>query len=534
LIRRAAAVLFLAACAAVPAAAYARATVSLEGGATYFFSDTLNLVARDGATLRLADGTTAHADAAYVDLRADRAVLAGHASVARGGTTAQADAIAIDLDGESVDLLDATSGVTRTTRALAPGAHAEIDAVRFAFPELDDRYAFIRSRRADITPHANVRFTPAAFPTSVGSFPVPTYLHTYATGAGFAATSLSGANFDQPYGIAGTRNALSAVHALWLDGPGAAGAFQQQLVAGDDAYVTAALQTPLRGSSSLAFNAYRRMGSRYTFSMDGFDGYGLRFVHGSLGAAFGAAGGRLDYRRFSTGASQFDASLRSPDLHLLGQTTIRFGADAGFDAQRGGLLYQLPDRRQYATVWRHGVDAFVATPIVNGPLGTKLSATFDASRTWYAFPHHYDAVSANGALSRKLSRHVTLFAGYDNFWSASIYPNAQGVFFAAPPPRFAPDGTPWAGYAAFDGAAVARAANVDLQVTPNANTSVRVSVRHYSDFLQFDGIGRPQWEARADARFRPFPNVGISIGRAYDFGWGGTRWVPRWTFGISP
>jgi hypothetical protein len=129
---------------------------------------------------------------------------------------------------------------------------------------------------------------------------------------------------------------------------------------------------------------------------------------------------------------------------------------------------------------------------------------------------------------------VTLFAGYDNFWSASVYPNAQNVFFPPELPPLTPDGTPWLGRNAYEGTAVARAVNVDLQVAPNANTSVRVSVRHFSDFLQFNGIGRPLWEARADARFRPFPNVGLSIGRAYDFGWGGTRWVPRWTFGISP
>jgi hypothetical protein len=75
-----------------------------------------------------------------------------------------------------------------------------------------------------------------------------------------------------------------------------------------------------------------------------------------------------------------------------------------------------------------------------------------------------------------------------------------------------------------------------VQFTPrgDSNTSFRLAVTHTADFPQFNGYGRPQWEARADARFRPFPNVGIDVGRAYDFAWGGTRWQPRWSFAITP
>jgi len=198
-VRAAPASLVFAACAVLlPGAAFARASVSLEGGSVVFFSDTLALIARDHATLTFADGTRARADAAYVDLKTDRVVLAGHARVMRGAAALGADAIALELDGDRVDLLDASSGVSRTTRRLGAATAAEFDAVRFAFPDVDDRNAFIRSRRAAITPHADVRFTPAAFPTSVGGLPVPSYLYTYATGAGFGATSLGGATFDQP------------------------------------------------------------------------------------------------------------------------------------------------------------------------------------------------------------------------------------------------------------------------------------------------------------------------------------------------
>lgn len=533
--RRAVAI-FAAACAvALPCAASARPAATLDGGSIVFFADTLAVIARDGATLALADGTRARADAAYVDLKTNRVVLAGHAHLARGASAASADAVALELDGDRVDLLDAASGVTRTTRALGAASAAEFDADRFAFPDVDDRGAFIRSKRAKITPHADVRFTPASFPTSVGGVPVPSYLYTYATGAGFGSTSLSGATFDQPYGLWGSPSSLTAVHARYESGPGVALALQQQIVSGDDAYATASIDAPLHGYSVRGFSAYKRIGSRYTVSADGTSTIYGSLAHVGTTAAFGNAGGGLDYTRTSFGGSSFTANLRTPDRPLFGGATWRLRGEVGFDAQRGGLLSALPDAHSYSTVWRHGLDLFVASPVVRAPLGTTLATTFDLSRTWYAFPHHSDALGANATASKPLLRNVTLFAGYQALWSSDVYPNAQALFFPTPVlPVLLPDGTPYYGYAAFSGARTQRTQSAELQFTPNGATSVRLSVFHTSDFPQFEGFGRPQWEARTDVKFRPFPNIGIDVGRAYDFAWGGTRWVPRWSFAITP
>ncbi|HEY0615577.1 MAG TPA: hypothetical protein VGC96_13080 [Candidatus Elarobacter sp.] len=523
--------------AAAPLAASARPTATVEAPSVVFFSDTLAVVARGGAALVLADGTRAHADAAYVDLKSNRVVLAGHARITRGDAAAGADAVALELEGRDVDLLDAASGVRRTTRALGAAAPAEFDAQRFAFPEVDDRDAFIKSKRAAITPRADVRFTPAAFPTSVGGVPVPSYLYTYSTGAGFASNSLPGATFDQPYGLWGSQTSLTALHARWEDGPGAALALQQQIVSGDEAYVAAAFDLPLRGTSVRSFNAYRRMGARYTLVADGTSTIYQTVTHVGMTAAFGAAGGRVDYARGSGGGSTFDASLRTPDRPLIGGATWRLRGDVGFDAQRGGLISQVPDRAHYSTVWRHGLDLFVASPVVHVPFNATLSATFDAARTWYAFPHHYDTLSGSATLSRPLTRTLTLFAGYQALWSADVYPNAQAVFYPTPlTPLLTPDGTPYLGYSAYTGARTFRTQNADLQYTPEPNTSLRLSVIHTGDFPQFNGypFDRPAWEVRGEARFRPFRNVGLDVGRAYDFGWGGRRWVPRWTFAITP
>ena len=520
--------------AGFPLAASARTQAALDGGTLVFFADTLAIVARDGATLTLADGTRARADAAYVDLKKDVVVLAGHAHVERGAASANADAAALDLDTDRIDLLDAASGVSRTTRALGPSAAAEFDAQRFAFPDVDDRGAFIRSKHAKIVPHADVRFTPAAFPTSVGGVPVPSYLYTYATAAGFSASSLPGATFDQPYGLFGSPTSLTALHARYESGPGIALGLQQHIVSGDTAFVTASVDAPLRGYAVRSITAYEQLGSRFTISADGTSTIYGSVAHALLTAAVGAAGSALDYTRDSGGGSRFTASLHSPDRPLFAGATWRVGTSLGFDAQRGGFLTQLPDHHDYSTVWRHGLNLFVSGPKVH-PLNTPIDTTFTAARTWYSFPHHTDTLGTNATASHPLMRNVTLFAGYQGSWSADVYPNAQGLFYPTPvTPLLLPDGTPYYGYAAFTGASMLRSQNADLVFTPNGNTSFRLTVVHSSDFPQYRGFGRPQWEARTDVKFRPFPNIGLDVGRAYDFAWGGTRWVPRWSFAITP
>jgi hypothetical protein len=525
----------LATLAAIPLPAGARATATLESGRLFFFADTLGIVARDGASLVLPDGTRARGDAAYVDLRDDRAILAGDARIEHRDATLHADAIAVDLDDDRVDLLDAASGATTTTRGLATPSATEIDASRFAFPDLDDAHAYIRSRRATITAHASARFSPAAFPTSVGALPVPSYLYTYATAAGFGATSLPGAAFDQPYGLFGTPSSLTALHARWIDGSGPSLGLQEQLVSGDTAYLAASIDAPLHGIGVRGLNAYRRLDDRSTFTLAGTSTIYGWSTNAALTRTFGRAIGRLTYGLASGGFSTADLSLRSPDRPLFAGATWSVLADLGFDAQRGGLLTALPDAPNWPTVWRHGIDASVATPVVRGPFQTRVAATFDAKRTWYAFPHYRDDLAMNATVSRTLSRTISLFAGYAADWSNDVYPTAQALFY--PPtllPAIAPDGTPWPDRAAFTGAGMLRGESLTAQLTPNPNTTLRVSIAHNADFPQFHGYGLPAWAMSADARFRPFPNIGLDVGRSYEFDWGGTRWLPRWNFAVTP
>lgn len=492
----------------------AKATLRVAASELGFYAQSMSIVARGAVTVDAPEGNGS-ADAAFLDLRRNRLVLAGNAHL---GSYA-GDAIAVDLDDHSVATLHLEDG--------APSGD-------FAFPDVDPREVFIRSRRATIVERANVRFVPAAFPSSAGAVPVPSYLYTFAEGSGFSAQSLPGASFDQPYGIAGTPSSLLAAHLRYEQGAGGVVAIDHHLVDGDRSYLVTSVDGPFAAGRTLGISGYRRLGARYTTSLDGAASRGFYAVHVGQSAAFGLAGARLDASAFSGGGGNAELSVRSPDRPLFLGLTYRLRADLGIDVQRGGVLPQLADRASYGTLWHHGVDLFVATPQWRGPLGTSVSATFDVARTWYAFPLQHEALTGTVAASRRFGT-ITLSGLYSQSNDLRRYFGLQGLFYPAPVvPLVAPDGTPWPGFAAFTGASTARLAQFDVQFVTSPTTTYRVTLSHTNDFPQFHGFGRPVDEVRLGARFRLTPNIGVDVARAYDFAWGGTRWQPTWQFSILP
>jgi len=201
-----------------PLSALAKPVAEIRGGSVLFYNDSLAIVVRNGVTAQLANGMRISATTAYVDLRTDRAVFAGNVEIVRGTATLRADALALDLPGRKIDVLRNGAGIMQTDAALTALQAAPGDGSAFAFPDLADGREYIRARRAVIVSRTSVRFRPAAFPTSAGAPPVPMYLYTFAAGNGYAATALSSAAFDQPYGLVSTPNALTALHLRYLNG----------------------------------------------------------------------------------------------------------------------------------------------------------------------------------------------------------------------------------------------------------------------------------------------------------------------------
>ena len=497
------------------APATAAATLRLRADDVAFFAGPLAIVARGDVAIDAGTAGRGRADAAYVDLRKNRMVLAGDA---RLGTHA-GDALAVDLDRGRIDELSLAGG--------ASGGD-------FAFPDVDPHAVFIRAKRVAIVPHANARFSPAAFPTSVGAPPVPSYLYTFASSSGFAAQSLPGASFDQPYGLFGSTSSLTAAHLRYVEGTGPDVALDNHLVDGNRSFLVTSLDAPVSSTRLLGLNGYRRLGNRYTAELDGTANAQTFFLHTGETAAFGPAGARLDTSLYSGGGASSDLTLRGPDLPLPLRMTWRLQAGMGVQYQRGGVLAQLPDAASYTILWHHGVDVFVATPQVRLPLRATFNATFDAGETWYAFPHSTGTFSATGTLTRRFGP-LTATAIYAQSQNVVAFGALQGLFFPTPSTVYiTPDGTPWPGFAAYTGATTARLAQLGLQLVTSPSTAYRVTYAHTDDFPQFHGYGRPIDSVGFDVRFRVAPNIGLDLGRSYNFAWGGTRWAPAWTFAILP
>ncbi|GAC1596470.1 MAG: hypothetical protein NVS3B28_27990 [Candidatus Velthaea sp.] len=518
---------------ATPQMADARPAMDVSAGRVNFFADIPGIVARDRVRITCESGLELRGESAYIDLHENRLVIAGNALATRGSLDVTADAIAVDLNEHRVDVLRADSGAERLSVALDAARAETIEPDRFAFPELDDARTYIRARHAAITPNANARFMPAAFPNSPGAVPVPSYLYTFATNPSFGTNALGGATFDQPYGIIGGPTSLLSAHLRYEDGIGTTVGLDDHHVYGDNAYVVTALDSPLRPNRSVVLQAYQRMGPRFSHSLDVSSAYGVTSTHYALTGAFaGGSGAGIVVGRASA-LTYADLSAHSPDRRIIGAITARLSADAGFLRDPGGVLATLPDAADYRTLWHHGADLFIGAPSVNGPLGTSVASTLRLSRTWYAFPHQRDYAALSISAARALTNNVRMYAVYTAAYSYDIYPTAQARFYPRPPATFtAPDGTPWPGYAAYTGASTQRGVNVDLTYA-RADTSLRLSLAQADDFPQFHGYGRAPYVVRIDGRFRPLPNVGLALGRSYGFGWGGQR-LSRWTFSVLP
>jgi len=512
--------------------AEARVTYDLRAGGVSFFADAVALVAHDRVRIAFANGLQAEADGAYADLTHDRIVLAGHAKLRAGNRTASADAAALDLAGGRIDLLDASQGARTTTFALATAHAAPIAGDRFAFPELEERRAYIRARRAEVTAHANVRLLPASFPNSPGAVPVPAYLYTYAANPSFGANSLGGAVFDQPYGIFGDPSQLLAADFRYETGIGPTVALQDHLVDDDTAYLVTSIDSPQRADRLFALQGYERLGPHLSQTISAAVDNSIGDIAYSLTGALGRASSTLSFT--IEGPDSFeDLSVRSPDVHFWHGWAAHVRGDYGLATIPGGVFSAAPDALSTETAYHRIAEFYVASPLFKTPLGTTLQTTYDYSRTWYDFPTRYDAFTANATLSKRFSRSLTLIVNYAATYDYDIYFNGlQGVFYP-PVAEVAADGTPWPGYDAFTGASEYRGVTASAYYAPRPDTSLRLTLATADDFPQFHGTGRAPEALSFDLRLRPLPNVGIDLGRGDQFGWGGQRYT-EWTFAVLP
>jgi hypothetical protein len=488
-----------------------------------------NVVLRDGPR-------TIEADALRFNLKTNTLVAIGNVRVTRGAEHIAGDAYALDLKSgearvirlggalpETLDVRD--DDVAHATEAAAPpGA--------FAITNLGGLRPFLRSRHALIKPNVNVRLTPADVPTGPGPYiRTPSYLYTFAP-TNFSQTALPYETFDQPYPIFGTANSLTTGHLLYGSSTGATIGLDQHLVDGNRAYAVASI-LPLRGKE-INLNAFEQLEPGLTQSFNGYHIYGANTTnYDQYQVQWTSPSSRTTFSAYQLGTSNSaQLSLGSIEHRIPHFLTYRAQIIYGYD--------HLPGQFPFTNDFRIGTDDYVSTPKIVLPLNVGASAKYEYAITEYDFPHEVTSGTTTVTLSRAVNRSLSFLGTISLQEYANHYrdPVALALNASLPNPAFpyyAPDGTPYPGIFAYAGINTYRTYSLQTTWRPRGGEdALQVYYTHTDDFPQFHGYGPPPNYVTLDVTERLGATLRVEVARTYDFGWGGTYFVPGWSISISP
>jgi hypothetical protein len=517
------------ACAEVPG----RVDVRADAVGFYLFSDSAWLAA-DGHVTIHAGSRTIVADSARYDLRKNRLLATGNVRVSGRGDKLSGAAYALDLPSGSATLLRAEPIPSTLTLHADELRTAVVEAPKpetFAALDLSDSRPYIRSRHAILAPNANLRMSPAEFPASSGtSLALPTFLYTLASNQNFGQSAMPGAMLDQSYTLFGTANSMTAAH-LRYDGQNAVTlGMDERLVGGNNAYLVASI-LPLR-DRQIDINAFQQLlpGLQQNFNAD--------HIFGQYASDYARYQLQWSEREFRTtfAASQSDSSqtadliLSTYDRWIPHFFQYKLSLDYGFDRSPGAL--------PFAKDFRLGPSAYVQSPTARLPLGFNASARYDYTFLAYDYPHEV----TNGTLSFNFSRSLLgspiRFNGTASFQQIdSRYRDDPMQYLSLPNPEYpyyAPDGTLWPGYFAYDGLTTLRTYSGQWTYQRRGDNQIQFTAWYTDDFPQFHGYGRPPLSANLSITERLSSMLKINLGRSYYFGWNKQYLSPQWTFSVSP
>jgi len=523
---------FLLGGAAANAALPARVDLRADEIGLYPFADGATILAATGHVAVIAGGRTVTADGARYDLKANTLVAAGDVRVTSAKGTFGASAYALDLKTGTARLisLDATPATLTLRDGDAGPVEEPAPAATFALNDVSTGKPFLRTRHAIVTPNTNVRLTPAEVPTGPGPYiPVPSYLYTFAP-TNFSQSALPGATFDQPYPLFGTANSLVAGHIRYDNLNGATLGFDEHLVDGNRAYAVASI-LPLRGKT-VNLNAFQQLATGLTQTLGAYHQYGAYTAnYANYALQWTSPSSRTAFSAYQfNGANSASLVLGTLDHFVAPLFTYKLQIGYGYDHFPG----QIPFNNDF----RISTYGYLASPNVRLPLGIDTSLKYEYSITKYDFPHELTNGAATLTLSRRLNRSLS-FLGQIQFQQlANHYRDNAALYLGLPNPAqpySAPDGTPYPGYFAYAGINTYRMYSLQTTWRPRGGeNALQLYLYHYDDFPQFHGLGRPPYFATLDVAQRLGSTLRLELARSYEFGWGGTHFVPQYSLSISP
>jgi hypothetical protein len=426
----------------------------------------------------------------------------------------------------------------------------------FKVTDLGAELPYIVSTRADIIPNASVRLTPARFPVNAKlTIASPSYMYVFAPNPAFGVTppTLPAASFDQPYGLIGTTHSLLAAHLRYSTTNGITTSLDEHLVDGTQRYFVASFEPQDRHVDIDGFEQLRaHLTQNFTGSLAN-DEKTARYVLQHTSKLITTT---LTLSQFTTNivststpnasptpANINGASYASDDLQIntvtrsLGHiASYKLRTDFGYDNISGQLPYEVD--------FRTTLGGSLYTPSIHGPLKTNLSGEYDFSSTHYDYPHQYATSTMLFTLARRINRTLSFYGnasftqlynryGTQGFTNAQII-NFLGLFPNPTQPVITPDGTPYPGYAAYNGITTQRTYLLTTTIAPSPNFNLLLSLTETCDFPQFHGFGRTPLTTSFDLRIRPMRTIAVEFGRSYIFGWDLQHLTPQYTLGIAP
>ena len=224
------------------------------------------LIEGDGnVRLRTSDGFTVTGDAFSMDLKLNRFMVAGHVTLHDASGTVSGAAISDFLDFRRIYFVPVTGEPDRWTfldgDLVHPAKGRVMPGDAFYFPSIGE-HPSITGTGAVIDTKTYVRFINAHTYFLDAGIPLGSYVVNFSSNQYFAQNTLSGASVDLTWNLAGSPNALTALH-LRYDPTYKTYLSVEQHFVGDHEYAIFSVNPATRDQKWWNLALYEKLGSRF-------------------------------------------------------------------------------------------------------------------------------------------------------------------------------------------------------------------------------------------------------------------------------
>jgi hypothetical protein len=462
-----------------------------------------HLVADAKGAAMLDDGVLhVWADRIILDLSSNRFIAAGNVTVSAAASdvpSAFGAALGIDLAthrGVLVAVAPAPASYSVDGAAFTAAGGSSAQAEPLALPDLQGELPFADADRAVAHLGADIRLSGAHVLVPGGkNVPLPSYVYTFGSNAGYAASNVAGSSEEVPLYFGSTRNAIDGAHFTYNSVTKLGLGLDHRIVDGDRAYDLFSV-SPLTGPTKNANFTWQEQINRHasqTLNASSSSGIGSRWsydlndsVHRSF---FDLSGGSSSLSNFETLAWQ--------------------GAYEPLGAGWVGNLFTYHLRSEYGRAQSYGVPAIYdragEADLQTIPMQLDPSTSLTISVRWRQefdnYPHRSFFADYGAQLQHKWNDFVTTTLSDDEIPQVDYYPSVNL-------------GTRT--YISTQFAQLSYSHGDALSFILGLNHAAGASAAPSAPFVQ-------PWRAFLDVRFRVNPSLSLDLNRSYGFGYAGQR-----------